>query len=1106
MAATLNRSPALTCLYFRLSKPDSRTNGEDMRSSRRIRALFATGITAVLLVAMPGGAAAERAASPAAVPDRAPAGKTEIVTLITGDRVSVHGDGRLGVAPRKGVTFHSYRTPGHQYVIPSDALPLLAADRLDRRLFDVTELLAVKETKRAALPLIVAGAATAPGLTPERRLPAVKGFTAEIAVESLATKWQSTRSGLAKGKIWLDGVRRPALDVSVPLIGAPTAWSAGYDGTGVTVAVLDTGIDATHPDLAGKIAAQRNFTEEYEDDLDHVGHGTHVASTIAGSGAGSGGKYRGVAPGASLLDGKVCVEGGCAESWILAGMQWAAESGADVVNMSLGGQNTPEVDPLEQAVDDLTAQHGTLFVISAGNSGSDGSVGSPSTAASALSVAAFTKTDELADFSSRGPSADGYAVKPEIAAPGVEIVAARSKDGFLGEPGELYMPLDGTSMAAPHITGAAALLTQVHPQWTAAQRKAALMASAKPGAGIGVFAQGAGRVDVARAITQQITTSPAAVTFGLQEWPHGDDEVRTSTVTYHNGGAAAVTLQLALTGAEPAGIFSLSADTVTVPAGGDASVTLTADTRQGGDVTGGLGGQLTATAAGVSVQTPFAVVREELKHAVHVKATERDGDPAVDAITVVLSPTTWQEYVLYGAEGDLRLPPGDYFAWSWVHEGGEGDFSVTQLTYPKLTVGGELDLAFDARGAASFDVTIPEPDAKAVMASFDVNLAGEDFGLGVGIMGDTFGSMYSKALGPQSVPGLSSQLTGTLAELDEEGSPLASPYVYNVGWWSEGILEGFTKHLRTRDFATVKGDYAQTVKGTTGLVLNFLAPEGGGGGWATGWSTPLPFLRTDYFAGNAPWNTELMEEIPVEGEPWPETISDYAQVRTLEAGRTYHEKWNRGVFGPTTASFVPSRPNSFRDGDQLQVAVPMLGDGQGRVGFTLISDARGALYRNGELIQENEDTFVWLEDADPASAKYRFEASVARDARTSTKVSAKWTFRSGRTGTMTELPLTSISFAPHLDAHNVAKAGGVSVFPLTVRRAATSGQVAKLSVQVSYDGGKTWAKAPVLHLGSSWLLAVHHPKKGGFVSLRAASTDTHGNTVEQTIIRAYEIR
>ncbi|MEU8262675.1 S8 family serine peptidase [Micromonospora sp. NPDC048999] len=1078
-----------------------------MRSSRSTRALLAGGVVVALLTGAPGIAGARPVAASQAVMPTAATGESRTVTLITGDRVTVAGDGRLGIAPRKGITFQSYRTGKHQYVIPSDAMPLLRADRLDQRLFDLTELLAAQDARPSSLPLIVSGAAAAPGLAVQRRLPAVRGFAAETPIESLASRWQATRSKLGAGKIWLDAVREPALDQSVPLIGAPAAWSAGFDGTGVRVAVLDTGVDATHPDLVGKVSARQNFTEGVEDDRDLVGHGTHVASTIAGSGAGSGGKYKGVAPGASLLDGKVCVQRGCAESWIMAGMQWAAESGASVVNLSLGGSNGLKVDPLAEAVNSLTAQHGTLFVIAAGNNGDDGTVNSPATAEAALAVAAFTKSDELADFSSRGPSADGWAVKPEIAAPGVDIVAARSKDGFLGEPGQLYMPLNGTSMATPHVAGAAALLSQAHPQWAAAQLKSTLMASAKPSHGVGVFAQGAGRVDVARAITQQVTTTPTSVTFGLQEWPHDNDEVRSSTVTYHNSGSAPVTLRLGLTTDAPAGIFSLSTDTVTVPAGGQASVTLSADTRQGGDVTGGLGGQVTATASGVSVQTPFGVVREELKYPVKVTATERGGAPADDAMTVLLrKDLSWSD-VVFGASNDLRLSPGEYFAFSWVDEENGGRLGTSQLVYPELTINGPTTVSMDGRGAKGFDVTVPDPNAVPMLAAFSTTYTvGADTSLHIGVQKDDFGSIFSRLIGPKPAKGLSSQFSGMLVKVDEQG---ISPDVYNVGWHSKnGLLSGLVKHLRPTDLATVRASHAVVVPGSTGVKLFSFAPTGGDSGWSFALETPLPSTHTEFYAGDAPWQNELIVELPPDDDWW-ETLTDHGGLpTTYRAGRTYQEQWNKGVFGPSVAPFYPGRVPALREGDAMCICPGLLGDGQGRAGFGQITSGHGALYRNGKLIAEYNQGFpgMYVEDVDPAGAAFRFDGSLERDARLTTKLSVSWTFRSAHTDKPTALPLTAVSFAPPLDDHNVGKAGSVAVYPVTITQTEGSGKVVKLTVQVSYDDGKTWKNVPVLHLGGSWQVQVTHPKAAGFVSLKASGTDTKGNTFDQTVIRAYELR
>ena len=170
-------------------------------------------------------------------------------------------------------------------------------------------------------------------------------------------------------------------------------------------------------------------------------------------------------------------EGSGQDSWVLAGMEWAAESGAQVVSMSLGDVAPSDgSDPMSQAVDQLSDQYGTLFVIAAGNAGPE-SISSPGAAASALTVGAVDKQDELAYFSSTGPLTGTGALKPDISAPGVDITAARSQDMTDGGTG-LYRTISGTSMATPHVSGAAAILAQQHPGWTGAQLKEQLTSSA----------------------------------------------------------------------------------------------------------------------------------------------------------------------------------------------------------------------------------------------------------------------------------------------------------------------------------------------------------------------------------------------------------------------------------------------------------------------------------------------------------------------------------------------------------------------------------------------------------------------------------------------------
>ncbi|MFC7584495.1 S8 family serine peptidase [Nonomuraea antimicrobica] len=438
-------------------------------------------LAAAMAVSMGAGALTGAApAAGAAVEADAPASGT--VTLLTGDRVTLTGGGyHVEPGTRREVSFNVSRRDGDLHVVPSDALPLLAQGLLDERLFNVTQLLkwSYGDARQPAIPLIVQSAsgeaATLSGAQQVRPLAGLGLATMTVPKADAAATWKNVVGGAktlasGKSKIWLDGKRSFTLDQSVRQIGAPQAWEQGLTGAGVTVAVLDSGYDADHPDLQGVVTQAQNFSDE-PDTTDNRGHGTHVAATIAGADE----RYRGVAPGAKLAVGKLGTQG-FTESALLAGMQWAAaEVKAKIINMSLGGPDTPGVDPVEQAVNTLSEQTGALFVVAAGNNGKAG-ITSPGTADAALTVGAVDKTDKMADFSSRGPRAYDYAIKPDVTAPGVDITAAAAK-GTADGPHVAY---SGTSMAAPHVAGAAAILAQQHPDWTGRQLKAALTGSAAP--------------------------------------------------------------------------------------------------------------------------------------------------------------------------------------------------------------------------------------------------------------------------------------------------------------------------------------------------------------------------------------------------------------------------------------------------------------------------------------------------------------------------------------------------------------------------------------------------------------------------------------------------
>ena len=273
-----------------------------VKPAATLAAVLALGVAAVI----PAGAAPP---PPSGTARPAVPAKASKVTLITGDVVEVAdaGNGKKAAsvqpgAGREGIAFHTLEVDGGLRVLPSDAVPYISTGVLDADLFDVDELIAdgYGDAAAPALPLIVrysdqSTARNQPlaGTTTTRSLDSIGGAALSAAKNELPALWKSLEPNqnaraLSRGisKIWLDGKVRPVLDKSVPQIGAPAAWQAGYEGTGVEVAVLDTGIDAEHPDLKGKVQKAEDFSASPTGAADHFGHGTHVAATIAGTGAG----------------------------------------------------------------------------------------------------------------------------------------------------------------------------------------------------------------------------------------------------------------------------------------------------------------------------------------------------------------------------------------------------------------------------------------------------------------------------------------------------------------------------------------------------------------------------------------------------------------------------------------------------------------------------------------------------------------------------------------------------------------------------------------------------------------------------------------------------
>ncbi len=310
--------------------------------------------------------------------------------------------------------------------------------------------------------------------------------------------------------IWPDLPVKAWLNSSVPKIEVPEVWRrAGFRGQGVKMAILDTGIDQTHPDLTGRIVATKSFVDDTV--RDENGHGTHVAGIAAGSGVLSEGKYVGVAPEATLCIGKVLgADGGGSMSHVMAGIEWAVlEQRVQIINLSLGGTTSCDgTDALSVLCDEAVLQAGVVICVAAGNAGpARQTIGPPGCARYVITVGATNDEDEMAQFSSRGPSADGR-TKPDIVFPGVGVIAPQAFGTRLGpEIADGYVSSSGTSMAAPHAAGVAALMLQANPRLTAEQVKNEMLAGA---VNIGALPneQGAGRGNAYRAYQEAIDQDP----------------------------------------------------------------------------------------------------------------------------------------------------------------------------------------------------------------------------------------------------------------------------------------------------------------------------------------------------------------------------------------------------------------------------------------------------------------------------------------------------------------------------------------------------------------------------------------------------------------------
>ncbi|MFC8436419.1 S8 family serine peptidase, partial [Streptomyces sp. NPDC057253] len=870
-----------------------------------------------------------------------------------------------------------------------------------------------------------------------------------------------------------------------------------------------------HPDLKTQVVESKNFSTS-PDATDKFGHGTHVASIAAGTGAKSGGKYKGVAPGAKILNGKVLSDDGYGEdSQILAGMEWAAEQGADVVNLSLGGGDTPEIDPLEAEVNKLSETKGILFAIAAGNEGDfgDQTIGSPGSAAAALTVGAVDDKDKLASFSSTGPGLDGQ-IKPDVTAPGVDITAAAAPgsliDQEVGEKPPGYLTISGTSMATPHVAGAAAILKQEHPEWGYAELKGALTGSTKGGK-YTPFQQGSGRIQVDKAIKQTVIADPVSVSFGTQQWPHTDDKPVTKKLTYRNLGTKDVTLKLASTAtdpkgqAAPAGFFKLAATTVTVPAGGKASVDVTVNTKLGGTLDGAYSAYVTATGGGQTVRTAAAVQREVESYAVTLNVLDRDGKPTKNYsadLAGISGLANGKRYSPYEEDGSVtvRVPKGGYILNSAYYVDPE-DFTkgADWMVQPKLNVTKNTTITLDARKAKPVDITVPDAAAKSEFASPGFQIDTANGGFVYGWFLDSYAGFRTAHFGPQVTDGsLSEQFDGHWSKGATE------QYDTVAGGKVKQFATGYTKHYKASELAKVKVGLGAAASGKKGSVSAM--------GWLPGSffassmskQQTLPGTRTLHLStlSGVKWEMEFSQAggVDPDGFPLSEAYYTLGAGQSFQGGKSYAKTFNTAVFGPhLNADF-----GLYRDGNEIFGSLPLFADGQGHAGSSAFTSVTTTLYKNGVKVGSNDDPLFGEKSfkVPAGQATYKLTTSVKRSVRVaaaSTRIDASWTFTSKKSADPTKLPASTVRFNAKTGLDSRVEADKTVKIPLTVEGAAKGSNLKSLAVYVSYDYGQTWKKVSV----KDGRITVKNPAKGKAISFHAKIADKKGNKSTISIYNAY---
>lgn len=1235
--------------------------------------------------------------------------QTAVCTMITGDvfQVTRMEDGRYIISTTSNEkAFQTTILNDDTYVIPAHAERFVSST-LDKQLFNIDYLVenGYCDAEVTALPVIIeytknpgkkhAKINTAPGLRKKLDFKTVEAISADVAKEEADDFARATfrTGGGLKGvkKIWLDRKIKLSLNESVPGIGAPYVWGEGYDGGGIKIAILDTGIWKDHPDLTDKVIAEMDFSDDGTP-TDLFGHGTHCAGIAAANGT-----VKGVAPGALLINAKVLNQYGSGlSSWAMAAWEWAAEQGARVFSMSFGAGPTDGTSPEDMVLNGIVDMYDIVAVASSGNFGTYYGVSTPAAADKVIAVGATTKRgiprlsvvspevkeikpgifdsspippvegieepivytgfgcgpedfegidiqgkialirswdcsinekvenaanagavaaiifnnfqgsffeilDEpacipavsisledgtylldllesgevminlyhdpegsnIADFSSRGPRLDN-AVKPEIVAPGVAIYSTVPTGSCTLCNPSGYLSLSGTSMSAPHIAGAAALLLQKYPEWDHMEIRDGLMSTAETIPEYDIYTQGSGLVAVDSAIDAGIVFEPAGINMGtipLEIW--SDNPIQNKSFTIRNHGSEGITLDLSIEKIHDINggtfdIATLDKSTVTISGGGVETATLTIDLTASPENTP-LGGRIIAKDAetGKEIHAIFGIYKD-LKYEFRIKMIDPEGlpwagNPIILADAVNLNPVGGGEFLITDSEGEItvKLPQGVYNVFSAIpwDKGIEWpSFPIYWLHSLEFQVFEDTSLTLDARDAKpitldmSVDETIPYVTNAAIVYNMkDVFLGpypatqGNSWTVGLHRIDNyvlpataTIGQIngyvrFQEIRGSEWSDYFPVKSTGVYDLFYTMLKEITAPVTYKV---NNGTLQQMAL-VKSRHFSTDINPREHRW-GMFAFPTEFFIPTAS----ISPMSYMVPIEREEYMTPDKAYYMQMiMPSNDYAYYPWirfsdcpmglPEILWN-----VYETGEQIEKTWLEQPVKPwavkATRSHNKIRVGGYNQSNGMYDAYEAMDSGGNMVYFApygLTFETK--VYKDEELIWTNPDSYYWEQSVAAEEADYKIELYSKNVPSTCLNCMGVfepyWTSFSTETFTTVKftstycegketLPIINLNYkVPGLRINNVKFIPEKNPFSIHIIPQSLKGlDINMVQFWYSYDDGAVWTEVDNVVKGTDeWMAKAEYQEN--YISVRVLAIDEEGNSSEQTIMRAFYV-